>query len=78
MSYDQKCLDLAETFLEDVENPVVEAHAAALAQEIQTTIEDFLEEIEGGIRCSHCGYDGYFIMVHHIDCPNKSKGAIGP
>lgn len=75
MSYDQKCLDLAEAFLSDHEDPVVEAHAAALAQDIQSTIEDFIEELEDGVRCSHCGYDGYFIMVHHIDCPNKNKEA---
>ena len=73
MSYDQKCYDLAEAFLSDIEDPVIHDHAHALAQEIANTISDFMEEIEGGHRCSHCGYDGYFIMVHHIDCPNRKE-----
>ena len=73
MTYDQKCYDLAFAFLSDVEDTVLHEHADALAKDIQTTIEDFLEELESGNRCRHCGYDGYFIMVHHINCPNKNK-----
>lgn len=74
-SYDSKCYDLACEFLSDIQDPVNHEHADALAKDIQSTIEEFLAELEDGIRCSHCGYDGYFIMVHHIDCPNKNKEA---
>lgn len=38
-NYDQKCLDLAEYFLE---KEVSEDLKAALAQQIQTTVEDFV------------------------------------
>lgn len=47
MSYDQKCYDLAEVFLSDIQNPVNYGDADALAQEIQRTIEDYLQEVEG-------------------------------
>ena len=46
MSYDQKCYDLAALFLSDVQNPVKHEDAHKLAQEIQTTIEDYLNELE--------------------------------
>ena len=46
MSYDQKCYDLAEAFLGDIQNPVKHGDADALAQEIQTVIEDYLQQIE--------------------------------
>lgn len=46
MSYDQKCYDLAWDFLSDIQEPVKPADADRLAQEIQQTIEDYLEEVE--------------------------------
>lgn len=46
MSYDQKCYDLAEVFLSDIQNPVNKEDADKLAQEIQTTIEDYLDAVE--------------------------------
>lgn len=46
MSYDQKCYDLAWEFLSDIQEPVKPADADRLAQEIQQTIEDYLEEVE--------------------------------
>ena len=45
MAYDQKCYDLAALFLSDVQFPVKHEDADRLAQEIQRTIEDFLEEL---------------------------------
>lgn len=46
MSYDQKCYDLAEVFLSDIQNPVNKDDADKLAQEIQWTIETYLQEVE--------------------------------
>lgn len=46
MSYDQKCYDLAEAFLSDVQNPVKHEDAHKLAQDIQSVIEDYLDELE--------------------------------
>jgi hypothetical protein len=46
MSYDQKCLDLAEAFLSDEMNPTnprFSKLAGQLAQHIQDAIEDFIE-----------------------------------
>lgn len=46
MSYDQKCLDLARAFLSDVKVDYedIRAHLCErLAQEIQDTIENFIE-----------------------------------
>lgn len=42
MSYDVRCEDLARVFLGD-STPYTEADVEALAQEIQNTIEDWLE-----------------------------------
>ncbi len=50
MAYDQKCYDLAESFLEDEKPPVTEDEKKDLAQRIQTTIEDFFLELEEGKR----------------------------
>ena len=47
MTYDQKCYDLAVSFLRDKETGSAEefkSHADALAQMIQETIEDYLED----------------------------------
>lgn len=48
MSYDQKCYDLAITFLADQEPKLTAEELAEqadiLAAEIQTTIEDFLNK----------------------------------
>ena len=46
MAYDQKCYDLAEAFLSDVQNPVKHKDAHKLAQDIQCVIEDYLNEVE--------------------------------
>lgn len=43
-AYDPKCFDLASAFLSDVPN-ATEAMKDSLAQEIQRTIEGFLEDI---------------------------------
>lgn len=48
--YDTSCYELAESFLRDDErtNPdrkTVEKHAHQLAQRIQQTIEDYIEEV---------------------------------
>ena len=42
MAYDSKCYDLAQYFLED-EGIVTNDRTERLAQEIQGTIEDFIE-----------------------------------
>ena len=42
MSYDEKCYDLAAAFLEDEPGLFTEKHNVALAQLIQTTIEDYI------------------------------------
>ncbi len=49
MSYDQKCYDLAEAFLDDTDTQPLntEANRCQLAQEIQTVIEDFIEMERG-------------------------------
>jgi hypothetical protein len=39
-TYDWRCLDLAEAFLQD--EPALRARAIELAQEIQQTIEDWI------------------------------------
>ena len=49
MSYDQKCYDLAEAFLSDVQNPVKHEDAHKLAQDIQGVIEDYLDELERAV-----------------------------
>mgnify|MGYP001559600414 CR=1 FL=1 len=41
-TYDPKCYDLAELFLEDEDNLNTEVRRIALAKTIQTAIEDFL------------------------------------
>ena len=43
MSYDKKCWDLADDFLADSDKSYTPAAVEALAQLIQTTIEDFIE-----------------------------------
>ena len=44
MTYDSKCYDLAETFLDDVgiSDP---KHINSLAQQIQKTIDEYLEAL---------------------------------
>jgi len=49
MSYDVKCEELAKSFLED-EGNATEKRVKELAQAIQDCIEDWLEDIEGGLR----------------------------
>ncbi len=44
MTYDTKCDELARAFLADYDLAKDEPLVAALAQAIQTTIEDFLNE----------------------------------
>ena len=51
MAYDSKCYDLAEAFLSDVQNPVKHEDAHKLAQDIQSVIEDYLNDLE---RCPNC------------------------
>lgn len=45
MSYDTKCYDLAEAFLQD-SGWTHDATISALAQHIQDTIEDFIVDLE--------------------------------
>lgn len=48
-TYDSECLTLAQHFLDDVEvgsEDELKKHAHKLAQEIQQTIEDYIENIE--------------------------------
>ena len=48
MSYDTKCYDLAEAFLEDYDTPHLAAYKLAaeeIAQAIQSTIEDALSDL---------------------------------
>lgn len=57
MSYDRKCLELAQHFLYDVASLSLSEHTACsaeLAQEIQDVIESYLEqmEAENGLRAS--------------------------
>lgn len=49
MSYDPKCYDLADEFLDDFDTQKLHSHANAdeLAQRIQNVIEDFIAE-KGG------------------------------
>jgi hypothetical protein len=51
MSYDVKCFQLAETFIDDdkgiVKSPEL---VAALAQEIQDTIETFLQYDDAAVK----------------------------
>ena len=42
VSYDSKCYDLAAAFLEDEMHLFTEKNNVALAQAIQSTIEDFI------------------------------------
>lgn len=42
--YDTKCYDLAATFLEDNQSINTEANRKKLAQEIQDTIDNWIEE----------------------------------
>jgi hypothetical protein len=44
MSYDPKCVDLAEAFLMDHPELDGEKHIPLLAQEIQDAIENYLEQ----------------------------------
>jgi hypothetical protein len=47
MSYDPKCAELAEAFLDDQpEDARTPEHRAALAQAIQDAIEAYLQELE--------------------------------
>ena len=43
MTFDPKCLDLAQSFLSDVPELDAEKLAPVLAQHIQETIEEFIE-----------------------------------
>ena len=43
MAYDTKCYDLAQAFLEDEPMLNIETKRAALAQTIQTEIENWIE-----------------------------------
>ena len=51
MSFDTKCYDLAKDFLSEEDNligiapDVVEKYVNELAQQIQDTIEDYLEDV---------------------------------
>ena len=53
MSYDTKCYDLAAAFLADTPDIDNEKNRDALAQLIQTTIEDDISYLEGA--CEICG-----------------------
>lgn len=46
MSYDSRCYDLAELFLSDSARINDEPHRRALAQHIQTTVENWIEGAE--------------------------------
>lgn len=46
MSYDTRCYDLAETFLEDWPDLNTQANRDSLAQHIQTSIEDEISYME--------------------------------
>ena len=53
MGYDSSCYDLAESFLDDVMPKGIDPGMTTkwkkeLAQEIQTVIEDFISDKEGG------------------------------
>jgi hypothetical protein len=48
--FDPKCYDLAENFLQDVIKEPSKDLINSLAQEIQSTIEDFLRDIEEDIK----------------------------
>lgn len=58
MSYDSRCYDLAETFLEDEPTINTEANRAELAQLIQTTIEDHIAWLQApDVEKTYvCGY----------------------
>lgn len=43
MSYDQRCYDLAEAFLNDEPSLRTDHHKDDLAQLLQTTIEDYIQ-----------------------------------
>jgi hypothetical protein len=53
MSYDSRCYDLAALFLAETPDIDSEANRDALAQRIQTTIEDWIGYEEG--PCELCG-----------------------
>jgi len=65
MSYDVKCYDLAEAFLEDEPHLDTEKRRSELAQIIQTAIEDFISTEQ-----SNCeppdppGFEGGFAANH--------------
>lgn len=50
MSYDSRCYDLAEVFLDDEPHLNAESYRTELAQLIQNTIEDFIEFERGARR----------------------------
>lgn len=50
MAYDPKCYELAEAFLEDEPAFNLKANKEELAQEIQTTIENWLDDVRGKER----------------------------
>lgn len=44
MAYDTKCYDIAEAFLSDEPSINTDVNRNALAQEVQTCIEDFISD----------------------------------
>lgn len=47
MAYDSKCEELGRLFLGDVDGALTDENARELAQQIQDTIEAFIEALEG-------------------------------
>lgn len=65
MSYDTKCYDLAEAFLEDEPALNNESHRKALAQEIQNAIESFIEDARRNYEPPDPpGFEGGFAENH--------------
>jgi hypothetical protein len=56
MTFDPKCLDLAQSFLSDVPELDAEKLAPVLAQHIQETIEEFIEgeQVTPSCGCVFC------------------------
>lgn len=66
MAYDSKCYELAATFLSDEEELDTDATRAALAQDIQTLIEDYI----AGLRAECvCGWSS--VNSASIDPPHR-------
>jgi hypothetical protein len=49
MTFDPKCLDLAQSFLSDIPELDAEKLAPVLARHIQETIEEFIEDAQTSV-----------------------------